>query len=405
MSVSDRLRLPLLLDGATATQYHGAGMPHGVCTELWALEHPETVKEIALSYADAGSDVVYTPTFLANSARLEANGLASRMHEMNVELTRLLKQTLQGRGVLVAGDMSTTGLLREPFGDAPFHEMTSIYRRQARALYEGGADMLAAETMSTLSECRAAVLGSRVTGLPLMISLTTDENGETQWGDDLLSCLVTLQEMGIAAFGLNCSCGPEGMLPVIQRLAPYAKVPLLAKPNAGEPALTPVAFCDKCAALLRAGVSVIGGCCGTDARHIAALRHFLDGFDLEKVHVPPADYDFIAANGRGVYFFDHDLEYSQAIECSIDMADDLLAAADEGCGALRIHLNTLDDGYYFSLNSHLVDIPVAFESESLEALENALYYYQGRAILVSTSCEIEKDALEMLAARFGAIVL
>lgn len=405
MSNNDRLRPPLLLDGATATRYMQAGMPGGACTEQWAMENLSTVRNVAKSYAKAGSDVVYTPTFLANRAALTRHGLEDKAHEINVTLANAVKQAVAGYDVLVAGDMSTTGLLREPFGDAEFEELVQIYRQQALSLREGGVDLLVAETMSTLSECRAAVFGARTAGLPVFVSLTVDEKGETQWGDDLLASLVTLQELGVSAFGLNCSHGPDAMLEVFERLAPYAKVPLLAKPNTGSPALSPVAFCDRCMALLRSGVGIVGGCCGTDEKYVAALRHALDAFDMDKAYVRPADYDIIAANGRGAYFFDHDLEYSDTIMCSHDMADELLEAEDEGCGALRIRIDTPDDGYNFSLNSHLADMPVAFESESLEALESALYYYQGRAIIISTTCEIEREALELLASRYGAIVL
>ena len=224
------------------------------------------------------------------------------------------------------------------------------------------------------------------------------------WGDDALAALVTLQDMGIFAFGLNCSQGPEDMLAQFQRLAPYAKVPLAAKPNAGNPPLTAVQFSDRCAKLMRQGVQIIGGCCGTDPTYVSALRHMVDGFDISKVQIKPAEYSILAA-GKQVYYLDEDLEFSQPVRCEVDMSDALLEAAGESCDAVLVHLDTPDDGYRFSLNAHMVDMPVAFQSESLEALDSALLHYNGKALVSSVNCELEREQLEEVAARYGATVI
>lgn len=399
-----RLRLPLLLDGATGTEYMKAGLPSGVCVEQWAAEHPDVVARVARGYADAGSDIVYAPTFLANAGNLKNYGLSEQVIPLNRKIVSTVKQALAGRDVLVAGDMSTTGLMCEPFGETEFVHLIGIYAEQASALADAGADLLVIETMSALSECRAAVIAARQTGLPVFLTMTVDAEGRTMWGDDVLASMIVLQDMGISAFGLNCSQGPDDMVPLFERIAPYAKLPLIAKPNAGEPPLSPVQFCDKCARLMRRGVKIIGGCCGTTPEYVSALRHMIDSFDIGRVNIAPAGYDILAA-GRNVYYLDNDLEYSKPIACEIDMADALLEASHESCDAVLIHLDTPDDGYRFSLNAHMVDMPVAFESESLEALDAALLHYNGKALVVSTSCELEREELEEVAARYGAVVL
>ena len=404
MNDRSRLRLPLLLDGATGTEYMKAGMPAGVCVEQWASEHPEVVSRVARGYADAGSDVVYAPTFLANAGNLRMYGLNEQVVELNTRIVDIMKDAMQGRNVLIAGDMSTTGLMCEPFGETEFVHLIGIYAEQATALADAGVDLLVIETMSSLAECRAAVIAARQTGLPVLLTMTVDAEGRTMWGDEALASMVVLQELGIDGFGLNCSQGPEDMVPLFERLAPYAKVPLIAKPNAGEPPLSAVQFSDKCARLMRRGVKIIGGCCGTDPEYVAALRHMVDSFDIERVKVKPADYDILAA-AREVYYLDGDLEYSEPITCEVDMADALLDVSHESCDAVLIRLDTPDDGYRFSLNAHMIDMPVAFESESIEALESALLHYNGRALVASTNCEIEREDLEEVAARYGAIVL
>lgn len=404
MSDQTRLSLPLVLDGATGTEYMKAGFPSGDCLEYWASQHPQVVAQVARSYAQAGSNVVYAPTFLANGGNLKMYGLDDQVHQLNTTLVRTVKEALQGLPVLVAGDMSTTGLIPEPFGETEFVQLVNLYAEQACALAEAGADLLVVETMSSLCECRAAVLGSRQTGLPMMVTITVDGEGRTMWGDDALAALVTLQDMGIFAFGLNCSQGPEDMLAQFQRLAPYAKVPLAAKPNAGNPPLTAVQFSDRCAKLMRQGVQIIGGCCGTDPTYVSALRHMVDGFDISNVQIKPAEYSILAA-GKQVYYLDEDLEFSQPVRCEVDMSDALLEAAGESCDAVLVHLDTPDDGYRFSLNAHMVDMPVAFQSESLEALDSALLHYNGKALVSSVNCELEREQLEEVAARYGATVI
>ncbi len=404
MNQTDRLRLPLLLDGATGTEYMKEGLPSGVCVEQWAAQHPEVVGKVVCAYADAGSDVVYAPTFLANAGNLANYGLQDRVQTLNCEIVSIVRTALGERKVLVAGDMSTTGLMCEPFGETEFVRLIEIYEEQAKALAQAGVDLLVIETMSSLAECRAAVLAARKTGLPILLTMTVDKEGRTMWGDDLLASMVVLQDLGIAAFGMNCSEGPEDMVPLFERIAPYAKVPLIAKPNAGNPVLTPVQFSHKVARLMRRGVKIIGGCCGTDPEYLSALRHMLDSFDIGKVQIPPADYEILVA-ARDVYYLDNDLEYSEPVTCELDMADTLLEMTHENCDAVLVRLDTPDDGYHFSLNAHMLDMPVAFESESLEALESALLHYNGKAIVVSTSCEIDKEDLQTLAERYGAIVM
>lgn len=395
---------PLLLDGAAGTEFMKLGLPAGVCVEQWLCEHPEAIHQVVLSYASAGSDIVYAPTFLANRGNLALYGLEDKVQEFNTKIVKEAQKALTGHSVLLAGDISTTGLMCEPFGETPFSHLLEVYREQGKAQAEAGVDLFVVETMSSFTECRAAVLALREFGLPILLTMTVDAQGHTMWGDNLLASMIVLQDLGIAGFGLNCSHGPEAMLPLIEEIAPYAKIPLITKPNAGEPPLTPVQFSDRCAALMRKGVKIIGGCCGTDPEYIALLRRMVDSFDIDRVIIPPAECDIIVAS-RNVYYLDDSMEFSEPVTCSMDMANELLEAAEEGCDAVLIHLDTPDDGYAFSLNAHMIDLPVAFESESLEALDSALLLYQGKALIASTNCEIEREDLEKIAVRYGAVVM
>ena len=229
------LYFPVLLDGATGTELQKRGFTGGETAEAWVLEHPEAMLDVQRRYVEAGSRVIYTPTFGANRVKLEAAGIFNRVREFNLRLAAIAKEAA-GDKALVAGDIAPTGLFLAPLGTASFEELFEIYAEQAAALEEAGVDLFVIETMMTLPEARAALLAVRsVSKKPAIVSFTCDENGRTLTGTDVAAALVVMQGMGADAFGLNCSVGPRDILAQIERLRPWAEIPLLAKPNAGLP--------------------------------------------------------------------------------------------------------------------------------------------------------------------------
>ena len=270
----------LRLDGATGTELAKRGMPPGVCPEAWILDNPDAIIDVQRCYAAAGSDIVYAPTFGGNPLKLAEFGLADRTEEINRELARLSRRAVPDK--FVFADIAPTGQLIEPYGELAFDEAVEIYKRQIRALLEsGGIDGFAIETMMDLQEARAALIAVReLSELPALVTLTFEPGGRTLTGVHPVSALVTLQGLGADAFGCNCSTGPEAMAGIIRSVKPYAKIPLAAKPNAGMPHLVdgetrfdlgPEAFAASAAALVGAGASLIGGCCGTTPEHIRLL--------------------------------------------------------------------------------------------------------------------------------------
>lgn len=405
-----RLSLPLLLGGGGHPLYENAGISQEAYLPVWALRQGKLVSQLASDWAKAGCQAVCAPTGAANGPLLDAQGSGlPGMRELNASLLELTKDGVVEQA-LVAGVLSDTGLDCEPYGEEELTSLISIYSHQASALAEAGADLLVIEGIRSLVECRAAVLGARRVQLPILVVLPSDDQGRTPWDEDLLACMVVLQDLGIHGFGVQTipmdhldgeKLDPERLIPVLERLAPYAKLPLVAfiEPNQ----LSPIQYAHQAARLMRRGVKVLGGM-NASPSHLAALRHMMDTFDISRIKVAPADYELLAAC-KEVYFLGDDLEYSQPVECGLDMADTLMELCHENFDALLIQVDTPDDGYHFSLNAHLVDLPVAFESESLTALESALLHYPGKAIVVSTSCEIEREDLETVACKYGAIVL
>ncbi len=274
----------LLLDGATGTQLQKAGMEAGVCPELWILKHPDVMLKLQQSYAAAGSQILYAPTFSANAVKLEEYGVKQELGRINQQLVQLTRRAA-GSQCLVAGNLTMTGRALAPVGDLEFEALVDCYKEQVQAIVQAGADLFVVETMMSIQECRAAVLAVKeCTDLPLFVTITLEEDGRTLYGTDPVTALIAMEALGVDAFGINCSCGPDRLLPVMQELSGYARIPLIAKPNAGLPRLVngrtvfdmdQEAFALHMKALIEAGASVVGGCCGTDASYIARLADCL----------------------------------------------------------------------------------------------------------------------------------
>ncbi len=276
---------PVLLDGGTGSCLRSMGMPAGVCTEKWVYEHPETIRRLQQEYADAGSQIIYAPTFGANRLSLENMGLAEQVEEYN---RALAAETLKniGNRAFVAGDLSTTGKPMEPYGPATYDGLLEIYKEQIRYLAEAGVDLLAAETLLSLDEALVICDAAReVCELPLMISFSCEGDGNLYFGGTVADAAAALEAMGVDAVGVNCSVGPDQLEAVIRQLRGVVSIPVLAKPNAGMPVITDTGeavysmgaeeFARHLLHLRDCGASLIGGCCGTTPEYIRNIKKSL----------------------------------------------------------------------------------------------------------------------------------
>ena len=278
-------RRVLLLDGATGSCLRSMGMPVGVSTELWALEHPDAILTLQRSYVEAGSDIIYAPTFSANRLGLSMYGLEDRLAEINAGLVSLSRKAAAGRA-LVAGDLTTTGKALEPKGDLTYQQLLDVYAEQIDILAHAGSDLLVAETMLSIDETMAAVEAAHsVCDLPIMCSMTLEADGQLLFGGSAVDAVESLQALGAAAVGLNCSVGPDHLEAVVSSMKSVATVPLIVKPNAGMPvmddrgvahySMTPDDFAASMKKLLWRGARLVGGCCGTSPEYIRALAGVL----------------------------------------------------------------------------------------------------------------------------------
>ncbi len=411
----DHIPLPLLLDGATGSELLRRGMPAGVCTERWVLEHPQVLQELQRAYVEAGSHVVLAPTFGANAARLEAQGVFGQVASYNRRLVELSRQAVAGKA-LVAGDLGPTGQAIPPFGDVSFELLVAIYTEQAAALELAGVDLFVIETAVTMPEARAAMLAVRsVSNKPVLVSFTCDEDGRTPSGTDVLAALIVMQGMGASAFGLNCGAGPEAILEQLRRLTPSATIPLLAKPSAGLPTMeggeaqypcTPEELAALVPELAAAGVRLFGGCCGAGPEYIAALRKAVEKVDFASF--PPVEHDpdvIPCASETEARFITPDVDVGEGIECTSDLLEDILEAEEESPqGALKIEILEEDDLLLFAEHQYVIKDALCLSSDVPELLEGALRAFQGRAFWDGTE-ELEDTFLEEMRQRYGLILL
>ena len=277
---------PVILDGATGSNLRAAGLPAGVNTEAWVLDHPEVLIGLQRAYAEAGSQIVYAPTFGANRLNLTMYGLEDRVAEMNHALVALSKRAVDGRA-MVAGDITTTGK-RVDAGEINYEELIEVYRDQAENQLDAGVDLFVVETMMGVTECSAAIEAIRgLCDLPIMCTMSLDAVGGAYFDGDAEQAAQQLPALGADAVGVNCGQGPELYESVIARMKALTDAALIAKPNAGMPqmqsdgsalyAMTPTRFAREMRKLQKAGATILGGCCGTTPEHIRKLAEMCVG--------------------------------------------------------------------------------------------------------------------------------
>ena len=426
----------IYLDGATGSNLMKAGMPVGVCPEQWILDHEDALLDLQRAYVDAGTNIVYAPTFTANRIKLAEYDLDERIQEINERLVKLSKKAVDGRA-LVAGDLTMTGKQLKPLGPLEFEELIDVYKEQIRFLEEAGADLLVIETMMSLQETRAAAIAAmEVSSLPVMATLTFETDGRTLFGSDARSAAIALTSLHVDAIGANCSTGPDQMCEVIRAMAEVTELPLIAKPNAGLPSLDEEGktvydmdsdtFALEMIQIVESGASILGGCCGTTPEYIEKLvkqtsslkvsrkslrgRHFLcserqslefgldDRFMIVGERINPTGKKKLQAELR---------------EGKLDLVGQF-AREQEECGARVLDINMGMSGIdeqemmltVLEEVANITSLPLAIDSSHVEVIEAALRRYPGRALINSISFESAKIApLLPIAKKYGAMFI
>lgn len=278
----------VLLDGATGSNLMAAGMPKGVCTEEWVLAHKDVIQNLQRAYVEAGSNIIYAPTFGGNRVSLTMHGLQDRMEEINrtlVSYSREVADTADHK-VYVAADITTSGKMMAPAGEMTYEAAFEMYQEQIGILKDSGVDLIVAETMINIEETLAAVdAASTVCELPIMCTMTVDADGSIFSGGNAIEAAVSLEAAGADAVGVNCSVGPDQLVSVIRNIKENVSIPVIAKPNAGMPfiddkgnavySMKAPDFSRHVKALIDAGAGIVGGCCGTTPEYIREVAKMI----------------------------------------------------------------------------------------------------------------------------------
>lgn len=427
----------LILDGATGTNLMNAGMPLGVCPEKWILEHPQVMVDLQTAYLEAGTDILYAPTFTCNRIKLNEYGLAEKLTLMNSELVKLSQKAVAAAGHgLVAGDITMTGEMLYPMGKLQFEELVDVYKEQIKVLDESGCDLLVVETMMSLAETRAAVIAANeISDLPIIASLTFNEDGRALYGTDPVTAVNVLQNLGVSAIGVNCSTGPDKMVDLVKQMKSIAFIPVFAKPNAGMPELiddksvyrmTPDEFAQDMKMIIEAGANMVGGCCGTRPDHIKALSDM-----AAQMPVPEISCEHVrcVSSERASLRIDLDAPFKVvgerinptgkkklqaelregSLELVMNMAEEQV---ENGASILDINvgMNGINEREMMLKVvyqvSQAVNLPLCLDSSSPEVLEAALRIYPGRALVNSVSLEkVKMEEILPLVRKYGAMFI
>ena len=432
----------IYLDGATGSNLVKAGMPSGVCPEQWILEHREVMLQLQKEYVQAGTNILYAPTFTANRVKLAEYHLEKNMSSMIHDLVAISKEAATdtpGHPVYVAGDITMTGEQLRPMGKMELEDLIAIYKEQILCLVDAGADLLVVETMMSLAETRAALIAAKeVCDLPVIATLTFEADGRTLFGTDAKTAAVVLESLGASAIGANCSTGPAQMEGIISDMVSVTTIPIIAKPNAGLPFLDENGttcynmeaeeFTEEMQVLVNVGATILGGCCGTTpefirqlhdrfgtvaqataARRPEGIRYLTserithsfgleDGFFVVGERINPTGKKALQAQLREGNF-----------EKVIQFAEE-----QETCGAKVLDINMGMSGIDEKLCmlraleevSGVTNLPLSLDSSYVEVLEAALRNYPGRALVNSVSLETEKfEKLLPIVAKYGAMFI
>ena len=410
-----------LLDGATGTQFQLRGLPAGKSPELLNLEDPALVEEIHRAYVGEGSDVVYANTFGANRLKMP-DGKAESIVRAGVEIARRA-----AGDKFVALDIGPTGALCEPLGSMTFDEAYAVFAEVVKA--GAGADLIVIETMSDLTELRAALLAAREnSSLPVMCSMTFEESGRTFTGvlpEAFALCASPFADV----VGINCSLGPDKLLPVMRRVAAYTQKPLFIKANAGLPdanmnyELSPEAFSALHGEYLKMGVNILGGCCGTTPEHIAALKKLIEGKKplKRRVNVPAAvcsasrlvPLDRVRIIGERINPTGKKAMKEALLKGDMGyVAARAVEQAEAGADILDVNAGVPGIDEKGSLCEmvrriqSVTDLPLQIDCTKPDAVEAALRLTQGKAVINSVNAEEKSlSSLLPLAAKYGAAVV
>ena len=424
----------LFLDGGMGTQLQAKGLQPGEVPELWNLTRPDDVRAVHEAYFAAGADAVYANTFGANSAKYHGDAPLADVIAAGIGIA---KQAAPSPGRFVALDVGPTGRLLKPSGDFEFDAAYDAFAEQVSIGAKAGADLVVVETMGDAYELKAAVLAAKEnSALPVLATVALGEDGKLLTGADVECVAAILEGLRVDALGFNCGFGPDRMLPYLKRLAAATSLPIAVKPNAGLPQVVdgrtvftvgPDEFARDVAALVEAGASIVGGCCGTTPAHIAAVHRLLAARPRRVRQDGGPPRTIVTSGSRTVEIpFDDTIIIGERInptgkkklKAALTEGDtayvlrEAVAQADAGAHILDVNTGVpgIDEPAVLDATIQAVqgvtNLPLQIDTSDPKALERALRHYNGKALVNSVNGKEESmSAVFPLVAKYGGAVV
>ena len=425
-----------MFDGAMGTQLQALGIADKPCPEYAAVTDAALVTAVHREYVEAGADIIETNTFGANRLKLKNFGLESQVAKIVTAAVRAARAAC-GQDTLLAGSVGPTGQLVAPLGICSFDETAAAYEEEIKALSAAGVDYILIETILDLQEMRAAVLAAKaVCRLPIVAQLTFDENARTVTGTNVAAAAATLESLGVSVIGMNCSLGPEQLLPLAAKLAEETNLPISVQPNAGLPSivggktvfpLSPAEMAAWTPRLVAAGAVFVGGCCGTTPAHIKAMKKELEKCSPAPRRPLPQGVRLASRGGALWIGSGHKTALigerinptgrkalAEELKSGglIGVKREALAQAEAGAAMLDINAGVpgIDQAAMMRRLveelSAIADLPFSIDSTEPKVIEAGIRHFPGRALINSVSGkQPEQDAILALAKRYGAAVI
>jgi len=422
----------LYFDGAMGTMLQNRGLKLGEIPESYNITCPEIIEGIHREYLEAGCNFITTNTFGANRYKLEKSDYT--VEEVITKAVDIAKSAKRGyANTYIALDVGSTGKVLKPIGDVSFEESYEIFKEQMVAGEKAGADVILIETFTDLYELKAAVLAAKEnTSLPILCTMSFEENGRTFFGTSLESMVLMLEGLGVSALGMNCSLGPKQLKPLVEKLVKTANIPIMLQPNAGLPIMengqvyydiTAEAFADLMAEFAKMGVGILGGCCGTNPEFIQQTVEKTKDIPYQMPQNPKVTG--ICSASKAVYFNDvrvigerlnptgkKPLQAALRVENMDFVVREALNQVEQGAHILDINMGMPDMDEVSLLKRAVMEVqsainlPLQIDSSNVEALEQAVRIYNGKPLINSVNGK--KESLEQIlpiAKKYGAAIL
>ena len=424
----------VFLDGGMGTLLQERGLLPGELPERWNLEHPDIVRSIHKAYFDAGSNIVNTNTFGANILKFDFEELDAIVKAAIENVRAAAKESSGAQEKFVALDIGPTGKMLAPLGELDFEDAVRVFAETVKLGVKHGADLIMIETMNDTYETKAALLAAKEnSSLPVFVSNAYGEDGKLMTGASPAAMVALLEGMGADAIGVNCSLGPKALAPIVLEYLKYASLPVLLKPNAGLPCsvcgkthydVSAEDFAEEVSDLVKKGVRIAGGCCGTTPEYIAATVKACS--DILPLPVENKNITCVSSYTHAVLFGEEPILIGERINpTGKKLFKEALKAHDIGyilkegiaeqeCGVHVLDVNVgLPDIDEVAMLTEAVtelqavlDLPLQIDTSSAAAMESALRRYNGKAMINSVSGKQESmDAVFPLAKKYGGVVV